>query len=158
MNVDKSITCNGPIVYTFFCILFPAAIFFQAQNAYINVAPVLLCKKLNRLVTSLYILIMAKAINFEGLKKGSIRMLRFILEKLLSTPPPVKVKEGHFVVIATKGWESRRFLIALAYLNHPEFLKLLKQAEEEFGFSQEGALAIPCRPDELQKILCVQKL
>lgn len=158
MNVDKSITCNGPIVIHFFLYFVPSCHLLSGSKCYINAAPVLLCKKLNRLVTSLYILIMAKAINFEGLKKGSIRMLRFILEKLLSTPPPVKVKEGHFVVIATKGWESRRFVIALAYLNHPEFLKLLKQAEEEFGFSQEGALAIPCRPDELQKILCVQKL
>jgi hypothetical protein len=47
------------------------------------------------------------------------------------------VKQGHFVVIATQ------FCIELEYLDHPEFVKLLKQAEEEFRFSQVGALEIP---------------
>ncbi|KAI9153906.1 hypothetical protein LWI28_018255 [Acer negundo] len=104
---------------------------------------------------------MAKARNFEGLRRGTIGMLRSIVEKLQTGLPLLKLimREGHFVVIATKGWESKRFVIELGYLNHPEFLKLLKQAEEEFGFRQEGALAIPCRPDELQKILMsVRKL
>ncbi|KAK3226572.1 hypothetical protein Dsin_006434 [Dipteronia sinensis] len=104
---------------------------------------------------------MAKARNFEGLRRGSIGMLRSIVEKLQTGVPLLKLimREGHFVVIATKGWEPKRFVIELGYLNHPAFLKLLKQSEEEFGFCQEGALAIPCRPDELQKILMsVRKL
>ncbi|GKV40938.1 hypothetical protein SLEP1_g48528 [Rubroshorea leprosula] len=87
-------------------------------------------------------------------------MLRFMAEKLqaiLSLPKRVRVRKGHFVVIATRGREPQRFLIKLCYLHNPEFLKLLKQAEEEFGFSQEGVIAIPCRPDELQKILTMSK-
>ncbi|KAJ0089425.1 hypothetical protein Patl1_32168 [Pistacia atlantica] len=79
-------------------------------------------------------------------------------EKLLTSLPLLKLKEGHFVVIATEGWEPKRFVIQLGYLNNTEFLKLLKQAEEEFRFSQEGALVIPCRPDELQQILSVRKI
>ncbi|CAJ2632562.1 auxin-responsive protein SAUR32-like [Trifolium pratense] len=63
------------------------------------------------------------------------------------------VKQGHFVVIATQGWKAERFCIELGYLDHPEFVKLLKQAEEEFGFSQVGALEIPCEPDELKRII-----
>lgn len=105
----------------------------------------------------MHILTMAKARNFEGMRRGSIGMLRSILEKLQSGLPLLKVREGHLVVIANKGWKPKRFVIELGYLNHPEFLKLLKQAEEEFGFCQEGALAIPCRPDELQKIPSVKK-
>ncbi|KAL3569511.1 hypothetical protein D5086_029401 [Populus alba] len=35
----------------------------------------------------------------------------------------------------------------------PDFLSLLEQAKEEYGFQQEGVLAVPCRPEELQKIL-----
>ncbi|KAK7337091.1 hypothetical protein VNO77_17650 [Canavalia gladiata] len=63
------------------------------------------------------------------------------------------VKQGHFVVIATQGWKPERFFIELGYLDHPDFVKLLKQAEEEFGFSQVGALAIPCEPDDLKRII-----
>ncbi|GLT56676.1 hypothetical protein SLA2020_297020 [Shorea laevis] len=93
---------------------------------------------------------------FEVLEKGSLGMLRFMAEKLqaiLSLTRRVKVRNGHFAVIATQGRKPQRFVIKLGYLHHPEFLKLLKQAEEEFGFSQEGAIGIPCQPDELQKIL-----
>ena len=47
------------------------------------------------------------------------------------------VKQGYFVVVATEGWKPKRFVVELGYLNNPEFLKLLKQAKEEFGFSHE---------------------
>ncbi|XP_058083735.1 auxin-responsive protein SAUR50-like [Magnolia sinica] len=66
---------------------------------------------------------------------------------------PEDVKEGHFAVLAVDDGRSKRFVIALRYLNHPQFLRLLEQAAEEFGFNQEGALAIPCRPSELERIL-----
>ena len=71
-------------------------------------------------------------------------------------PPSVMsgdVREGYFAVLATKGGESKRFFVGLHYLNDPAFLGLLDQAQEEFGFRQKGALAIPCQPQELQKIL-----
>ena len=35
----------------------------------------------------------------------------------------------------------------------PEFLSLLDQTWEEYGFRQKGALSLPCRPHELQEIL-----
>ncbi|PON60309.1 Small auxin-up RNA [Parasponia andersonii] len=104
---------------------------------------------------------MAKAINYKGARKGSLGILRFIVGKIqtsLSLSRGVKLKQGHFVVIATESWKPERFVVELGYLNNPEFLMLLKQAEEEFGFSQEGALAIPCRPDDLQRILGVRNL
>lgn len=81
---------------------------------------------------------MAKSINYNKAKKGSLGMLRFLVGKLQTSLSLSKgVKQGHFVVIATEGWKPERFVIELGYLNNPEFLKLLKQAEEEFGFSQE---------------------
>ncbi|RDX67138.1 Auxin-responsive protein SAUR32, partial [Mucuna pruriens] len=66
---------------------------------------------------------------------------------------PDDVREGYFAVLATKGGESKKFIVGLHYLNDPAFLGLLDQAQEEFGFRQKGALAIPCQPQELQKIL-----
>lgn len=83
-------------------------------------------------------------------------MLRFIVGKLQRLSKGVK--QGHFVVIATRGWRAERFVIELGYLNDPEFLKLLKRAEEEFGFSHEGALEIPCHPDDLHRVLRMTRI
>lgn len=66
---------------------------------------------------------------------------------------PEDVKKGHFVVHTIDAGESRRFVVELSYLAHPGFLKLLEQAEQEFGFKQTGILAIPCRHSDLQSIL-----
>lgn len=65
---------------------------------------------------------------------------------------PNDVKEGHFAVVAVKG-EPKRFVLELDHLSNPEFLRLLEQAEEEYGFQQKGVLAVPCRPEELQNVL-----
>nr|XP_023877838.1 auxin-responsive protein SAUR50-like [Quercus suber] len=66
---------------------------------------------------------------------------------------PDDVTEGHFAVFAIKGEETKRFVVELDYLTNPAFLRLLEQAKEEYGFSQKGALSVPCRPEELQKII-----
>ncbi|XP_062117307.1 protein SMALL AUXIN UP-REGULATED RNA 54-like [Humulus lupulus] len=71
----------------------------------------------------------------------------------VATTVPEDVKEGHFAVLAVNGAEKKRFVIKLDYLTIPEFQRLLEQAEEEYGFEQSGTLAVPCRPEDLQKIL-----
>ncbi|XP_043699823.1 auxin-induced protein X10A-like [Telopea speciosissima] len=71
---------------------------------------------------------------------------------------PQDVKEGQFVVLAVNGGKSKRFVVDLGYLTHPEFLKMLQQAEEEFGFEQLGAIALPCPPHDLQRILQEEQL
>ncbi|XP_068646169.1 auxin-induced protein 6B-like [Aristolochia californica] len=58
---------------------------------------------------------------------------------------PSDVPAGHVAVCV--GSSSRRFVVRATYLNHPVFRKLLSEAEEEFGFTNSGPLAIPC--DEL---------
>ncbi|CAA0824712.1 Auxin-responsive protein SAUR32 [Striga hermonthica] len=44
--------------------------------------------------------------------------------------------------------ERRRFVIPVAYVNHPLFARLLGEAEEEYGFEQEGPINIPCHVEE----------
>lgn len=70
---------------------------------------------------------------------------------------PDDVMEGYFAVLAIKGEETKRFIVGLDYLNDPAFLRLLDQAREEYGFRQKEALALPCCPQELQKILDAPK-
>lgn len=51
-----------------------------------------------------------------------------------ATMIPSDVKEGHVAVIAVKGERAKRFVLELQELNKPEFLRLLEQAKDEFGF------------------------
>ncbi|KAL8257949.1 hypothetical protein R6Q59_029990 [Mikania micrantha] len=55
---------------------------------------------------------------------------------------PSDVPAGHVAV--SVGSNCRRFVVRATHLNHPVFKNLLTQAEEEFGFSNSGPLAIPC--------------
>lgn len=55
---------------------------------------------------------------------------------------PSDVPAGHVAV--SVGTNCRRFVVRATYLNHPVFKKLLVQAEEEYGFTNTGPLAIPC--------------
>ncbi|KAK9108983.1 hypothetical protein Sjap_017043 [Stephania japonica] len=59
-----------------------------------------------------------------------------------TTPTPSDVPPGHVAVLV--GPTCRRFVLRAAHLNHPIFRSLLDRAEEEFGFSNHGPLAIPC--------------
>ncbi|KAL7136705.1 hypothetical protein ABFS83_10G048200 [Erythranthe nasuta] len=104
--------------------------------------------------------------------KGSIQIVKLVWKILgkIVTPPvpydfnhreieddentlPEDVKEGYFAVHTVDGGVLKRFVIEISYLGHPKFLKLLEQAEEEFGFAQIGILAIPCTYSDLQSIV-----
>ncbi|KAI9071864.1 hypothetical protein K1719_046183 [Acacia pycnantha] len=104
--------------------------------------------------------------NIENSKKkgDGVVKLKVVIEKLQkslllgkrssgSYDVPEDVKEGHFAVIAEDGEGPKRFVVPLRCLTHPTFLRLLEQAAEEYGFNQEGAISIPCRPSELESIL-----
>ncbi|CAK7323761.1 unnamed protein product [Dovyalis caffra] len=51
------------------------------------------------------------------------------------------------------GKELKRYTIPTEYLGHQAFGLLLREAEEEFGFEQEGVLKIPCEVPVFEKIL-----
>ncbi|PON93863.1 Small auxin-up RNA [Trema orientale] len=64
---------------------------------------------------------------------------------------PSDVPAGHVAVCV--GSSCRRFVVRATYLNHPMFKKLLVQAEEEYGFSHHGPLAIPCDESLFEEVL-----
>ncbi|KAK7345531.1 hypothetical protein VNO77_16135 [Canavalia gladiata] len=78
--------------------------------------------------------------------------LRYLNEATTSVVPD-DVREGYFAVLAINGGETKRFIVGLHCLTDPAFLGLLDQAQEEFGFRHQGALAVPCQAHELQNIL-----
>ncbi|XP_057788557.1 auxin-induced protein 15A-like [Salvia miltiorrhiza] len=71
--------------------------------------------------------------------------IRQMLRRSLSSERrSAEVPKGHVAVYVGDN-EKKRFVIPVAYLNHPSFQELLFQAEEEFGFNHPmGGLTIPC--------------
>ncbi|XP_044481291.1 auxin-induced protein 6B-like [Mangifera indica] len=65
--------------------------------------------------------------------------------------PPPDVPAGHVAVYV--GGSYRRFVVRATYLNHPVFWKLLVQAEEEYGFTNQGPLAFPCDESVFEEVL-----
>lgn len=64
---------------------------------------------------------------------------------------PSDVPAGHVAVCV--GSSCRRFVVRATYLNHPFFKKLLVQAEEEYGYTNQGPLAIPCDESLFEELL-----
>ncbi|XP_047074368.1 auxin-responsive protein SAUR32-like [Lolium rigidum] len=48
--------------------------------------------------------------------------------------------------------EEERFVVPVGYLKHPLFVGLLKEAEEEYGFQQQGAITIPCGVENFRRV------
>ncbi|XP_016673076.1 auxin-responsive protein SAUR36 [Gossypium hirsutum] len=83
---------------------------------------------------------------FQKLRKG-------FSSSAYSASPALNHSKFDEDMSVVKGEETQRFLIELDHLTNPEFLSLLDQAREEYGFHQKGVLTLPCRPQELQEIL-----
>ncbi|KAK8654463.1 hypothetical protein V6N13_128431 [Hibiscus sabdariffa] len=48
--------------------------------------------------------------------------------------------------------EQQRFVVPVIYFNHPLFMQLLKEAEEEYGFDHKGPITIPCHVEEFRNV------
>ncbi|KAI3807976.1 hypothetical protein L1987_23916 [Smallanthus sonchifolius] len=48
------------------------------------------------------------------------------------------------VMVGHEDEEQKRFIIPVMYMNHPLFMELLKEAEDEYGFHHQGPINIPC--------------
>ncbi|THU72447.1 hypothetical protein C4D60_Mb04t12230 [Musa balbisiana] len=84
---------------------------------------------------------------------GSSKSIKFLKRTLSFTDASGDVPKGYLAVCV--GEEMRRFVIPTEYLGHRAFAALLREAEEEFGFQQEGVLRIPCEVAVFESILKV---
>ncbi|KAK7292854.1 hypothetical protein RJT34_15708 [Clitoria ternatea] len=62
------------------------------------------------------------------------------------------VPKGFLPIKVGQGEEQQKILMPVMYLNHPLFSQLLKEAEEEYGFDQQGTIIIPCHLEEFRYI------
>ncbi|XP_047327991.1 auxin-responsive protein SAUR32-like [Impatiens glandulifera] len=62
------------------------------------------------------------------------------------------IPKGFMAIKVGQGEEQQRFIIPVMYVNHPLFMQLLKEAEEEYGFDQKGPITIPCHVEEFRHV------
>ncbi|KAK4578095.1 hypothetical protein RGQ29_028293 [Quercus rubra] len=62
------------------------------------------------------------------------------------------VPKGCLAIKVGQGEEQQRFVVPVIYFNHPLFMQLLKEAEEEYGFDQKGTITIPCHVEEFRSV------
>ncbi|KAF7101392.1 hypothetical protein CFC21_102742 [Triticum aestivum] len=60
--------------------------------------------------------------------------------------------KGHFVVYSSDG---RRFEIPIACLRTMIFEELLRMSQEEFGFTSEGRITLPCDMTMMEYVMCL---
>ncbi|KAL4309993.1 hypothetical protein GQ457_01G024500 [Hibiscus cannabinus] len=83
---------------------------------------------------------------------GGSRSIKFLKRTLSFTDVNSEGIPKGFLAVCV-GKELKRFIIPTEYLGHEAFRILLRRAEEEFGFQQEGVLKIPCEVAVFEKIL-----
>nr|GMC58176.1 auxin-responsive protein SAUR32 [Ipomoea batatas] len=67
------------------------------------------------------------------------------------------IPKGCLAIMVGQGEEEQqRFVIPVIYINHPLFLQLLKDAEEEYGFKHDGPINIPCHVEQFRHIQVLQ--
>ncbi|KAE8670502.1 putative mitochondrial adenine nucleotide transporter BTL1-like [Hibiscus syriacus] len=81
------------------------------------------------------------------------RSIKFLKRTLSFTEVSPSSSTLKGFVAVTVGEERKRFVIPTEYLGYEAFRVLLRKAEEEFGFQQEGVLSIPCEVSVFEKIL-----
>ncbi|KAK2978810.1 hypothetical protein RJ640_006772 [Escallonia rubra] len=70
-----------------------------------------------------------------------------VQEKALPVP------KGHMAVyVRQEDGDFQRVLVPVIYINHPLFGKLLREAEEEYGYDHPGGITIPCRISEFESV------
>lgn len=90
----------------------------------------------------------AKALCFSKSGSGYMPMDREPIKE-----KPVTVPKGYLAVyVGQKDGDFHRVLVPVIYFNHPLFGQLLREAEEEYGFNQQGGITIPCRFSEFEQV------
>ncbi|XP_068643932.1 protein SMALL AUXIN UP-REGULATED RNA 12-like [Aristolochia californica] len=93
-----------------------------------------------------------------GTKSGN-KSIKFLKRTLSFTDTSAAAISGDVVpkgfLAVCVGRELKRFIIPTEYLSHRAFGILLREAEEEFGFQQEGVLRIPCEVSVFERTLKV---
>uniref|UniRef100_A0A0D9XGB3 Auxin-responsive protein SAUR36 n=1 Tax=Leersia perrieri TaxID=77586 RepID=A0A0D9XGB3_9ORYZ len=62
--------------------------------------------------------------------------------------------KGHCIMYTANG---RRFEVPLAFLTTTIFAELLRMSQEEFGFTSDGVITLPCDAEVMEYVMCLLK-
>jgi hypothetical protein len=83
---------------------------------------------------------------------GSIRRRVTIVDKEIHPSCSTVAGKGHCVVYSCDG---RRFEIPLVCLRTTVFQELLRMSREEFGFTCDGRITLPCDTAMMEYMMCL---
>ncbi|GKV24074.1 hypothetical protein SLEP1_g33734 [Rubroshorea leprosula] len=87
----------------------------------------------------------------ESWKTRCIVCVRQTLRRWRTKTRLIHVNDGHFTIAV--GPSHRRVVIPTSHLIHPTFRYLLAKTEEEYGFTNNGPLTIPCDEKLFEEII-----
>ncbi|KAJ8748988.1 hypothetical protein K2173_013427 [Erythroxylum novogranatense] len=91
----------------------------------------------------------AKSLCFTKHRSGYIALG----DETVGEKRPSTVPKGHLAVyVGQTDGDFHRVFVPVIYINHPLFGQLLREAEKEYGFNQEGGITIPCRFSEFESV------
>ncbi|RDX79430.1 Auxin-responsive protein SAUR32, partial [Mucuna pruriens] len=64
----------------------------------------------------------------------------------------MNIPKGCLKIKVGQGEEQQKITVPVNYLKHPLFIRLLKEAEEEYGFAQKGTITIPCQVADFKNV------
>ncbi|KAL2471998.1 SAUR-like auxin-responsive protein family [Abeliophyllum distichum] len=92
----------------------------------------------------------AKALCYA--KKDSGHYIRVGQEQVKPNHAMYVPKGDLAVYVGDKDDDTCRILVPVAYINHPLFGELLREAEKVYGFNHRGGIQIPCRKSEFENV------
>ncbi|KAJ9549589.1 hypothetical protein OSB04_022132 [Centaurea solstitialis] len=76
-----------------------------------------------------------------------------LMPRYHSSSTVLDVPKGHCSIYVGES-SMKRFVIPLAYIQHPSFQTLLSLAEEEFGYAHPmGGLTLPCKEETFVELI-----
>ncbi|PWA35213.1 SAUR-like auxin-responsive protein family [Artemisia annua] len=102
-------------------------------------------------ISSLKILTKKAKVRFSDESSQPKRSFKDYEEEASS--PSSKTPPGFFTLYV--GEERHRFVVPMGYLSHPVFKMMLEKSANEFGFTQENGLVVPCSVNAFQEMVSV---
>jgi len=88
----------------------------------------------------------------QGMGAVGRRRVTAVKKEINPSCSSVVAGKGNCIVYAS---DRKRFEIPLSYLHTAVFVELLKLSQEEFGFTSDGRITLPCDTAVMEYVMCL---
>ena len=88
----------------------------------------------------------------QGMGAVGRRRVTAVKKEINPSCSSVVAGKGNCIVYAS---DRKRFEIPLSYLHTTVFVELLKLSQEEFGFTSDGRITLPCDTAVMEYVMCL---